>query len=119
MATAKDFVDQVDKIVGVAGCLLVRDDGLILGQTLGNVENYSALMQISSGLANDIMTNVGFSHCHYLSFNRVNEQNFYVFPIDRYLLGIIRQADCSAADILERVFYLIGKVSTNGASSVV
>lgn len=119
MATAKDFVDQVHKINGVAGCLLVRDDGLVIDQTLGDVENYSALLQISSGLADDIMTNVGFSHCHYFSFNRINNQTFYMFPIDKYLLGILQQADCSVSDMLEQVSYLIGKVSTSRATPVV
>lgn len=118
MATAKDFVGQVNKINGVAGCLLVRDDGLVIDQTLADVENYSALLQISSGLADDIMTTVGFSHCHYLSFNRLNNQTFYMFPIDKYLLGILQQADCSVSDMLERVSYLIGKVSTKSANSV-
>ncbi len=119
MATAKDFVGRVNKIVGVAGCLLVRDDGLLISQTLEDVENYSALLQMGSGLAHDIMINVGFSHCHYISFNRANNQTFYIFPIDKYLLGVIQQADCSVSDMLEGVAYLIGKVSTNKASSVV
>jgi len=110
MATAKDFVERINRIAGVAGCLLVRNDGQVIID--------SALLQISSGLARDIMTNVGFSHCHYISFNRVNNQTFYIFPIEKYLLGITQQADCSVADMLDQVSRLVGKVSTNGAKTV-
>ena len=49
MATAKDFVGRVNQIAGVAGCLLIRSDGLVVDQTLDDVEGYSSLLQISSG----------------------------------------------------------------------
>ena len=117
MATAKDFVDRINQIDGVAGCLLIKDDGVQYGQTLDDPEAYSALMQISSGLSADIMDKIGFSYCHHLSFNRINNQNFYVFPIDNYLLGIVQQADCSVTAMLEIVYQLIGRVSTSGAKT--
>ncbi len=118
MATAKDFVGRISQIAGVAGCLLVRDDGLVLDQTVDDIKGYSDLLQTSSGLASDIMVSVGFSHCHYISFNRVNNQTFYIFPIDKYLLGVVQQADCSVAAMLERVSQLIGRVSTDGVKTV-
>ncbi|MDA3904078.1 MAG: roadblock/LC7 domain-containing protein [Desulfuromusa sp.] len=119
MATAKDFVGRINQIDGVAGCLLVKDDGLVLGQTLDDPEEvYSTLMQISSGLSENIMSSIGFSYCQYLSFNRVNLQNFYVFPIDKYWLGIVQQENCSVAFMLERVSQLIGRVSTGGPGPV-
>ena len=118
MATAKDFVDRINRIAGVAGCLLVRNDGQVIGQTVADNEVDSALLQISSGLARDIMTNVGFSHCHYISFNRVNNQTFYIFPVEKYLLGVTQRADCSVADMLEQVSRLVGRVYTKGAKTV-
>ena len=118
MATAKEFVDRINQIDGVAGCLLVRNDGTALGQTLDDQEVYSTLLQISSRLFGEIMNNVGFSHCRYLCFNRLNMQHFYVLPIEKYLLGVVQQADCSVATMLERVYQLIGRVSTSGAVTV-
>ena len=118
MATAKEFVDRIHQIDGVAGCLLVKNDGVLLGQTTEDQEVYSTLLQISSGLSGEIMNNVGFSHCRYLCFNRLNMQHFYVFHIDKYLLGVVQQADCSVASMLERVYQLIGRVSTGGAVTV-
>jgi len=119
MATEKDFVERINRIDGIAGCLLMKNDGALLAQTMEDSEVYSPLLQISSGLSNDIMSSAGFSYCRYLSFNRSNEQTFHIFPIEKYLLGVIQQTDCSVNDMLEEVFYLIGKVSTNGASVAV
>jgi len=118
MATAVDFVERVNQIDGVAGCLLVNSDGTLLGKTLDNPEVYSTLLQVTSGLSGEIMSNVGFSYCRYISFNRFNMQNFYVFPIDKFLLGVVQQADCSVSAMLERVYQLIGKVSTSEAGNI-
>ncbi len=115
MATATDFIGRINQIEGVAGCLLINSDGAVLGQAVDDPEVYAALMKISSDLSRDIMTNIGFSYCRHLSFHRRNMENFYVFPIDKYLLGIVQQADCSVKFMLERVDQLLSKVSTGGS----
>ena len=112
MATAKDFVARISQVDGVAGCLLTRDDGLLLGQTLEDPEVYSTLMQISGGQAYDIMNKIGFSYCRHLSFSRASNRHFYVFPIGKYLLGIVQRTDCYVPDMLEAVYRLISRVST-------
>ncbi|SEA00293.1 hypothetical protein SAMN05660420_01029 [Desulfuromusa kysingii] len=117
MATAVDFVERINQIEGVSGCVLVKDDGTLLGNTLGDTEDYSGLLQVTSGLSADIMNNVGFSYCRYICFNRDNMQNFYVFPIANYLLGIVQQTDCSVARMLDKVYHLVSRVSTGGAGS--
>ncbi len=118
MATAEDFIGRIDQIDGVAGCLLIKKDGAVLGQTVDDPEVYSALMQMGSQSSDAIMANTGCSYCRYLSFNRTNLKNFYVFPIDKYLLGVVQQADCSVAFMLDKVSHLIGKVSTGGTAKV-
>ncbi len=117
MATAKDFVERINKIAGVAGCLLIKEDGSILDQTFDDVEVYSTLLQVSSGLSDDITTNAGFSRCEYISFHRRNNPTFHIFPIDQYLLGIIQEEECSVDEMLEQVFYYIDKVSTPGTAA--
>ena len=116
MATAKDFVGRINQIDGVAGCLLIKNDGVLLAQTLDDTEVYSALLQISTSLSADIMEKIGFSYCRYISFNRTNNQNFYVFPIDNYLLGIVQKEDCSVAAMLEAVYRFIARVATGSAT---
>ena len=117
MATAKDFVARINKIAGVAGCLLIKDDGTMLDQTFDDVDIYSTLQQVSSSLSAEIATHGGFSSCRTISFHRLNNQTFHVFPIDKYLLGIIQQEECCVDDMLEQVFYLIDKVSTPGEAA--
>jgi hypothetical protein len=118
MASAIDFVERINQIDGVAGCLLVKSDGVLLGKTLDDSEVFSTLLQVTSGLSDEIMSNVGFSYCRYICFSRLNMQNFYVFPIDTYLLGVVQQADCSISVMLERIYQLIGRVSTSGGESI-
>lgn len=116
MATAKEFIAYVDKVDGVDGCLLVRADGVLLGQTIEDPEIYSTLLVISGGRAAEVMESAGFSYCRHLTFNRADERNFYVFPIDKYLLGIVQHTDCYVPDMLDAVYRLISRVSTNKSS---
>lgn len=117
MATAKEFINRVSAIDGVAGCLLVRSDGVLLGQTVDDPEAYSALLVIGNGLSCDIMDKTGFSYCRHLCFSRSDKRNFYLFPIDKYLLGVVQQGDCYVPDMLESVYRLIGRVSAGGDRS--
>lgn len=116
MATAREFIAHVDKVDGVAGCLLVRKDGVLLGQTIDDPEIYSTLLVISGGRASEVMDSAGFSFCRHLSFSRVNKRHFYVFPIDKFLLGVAQRSDCYVPDMLESVYRLIGRVSTSQAA---
>ncbi|MCK5912534.1 MAG: roadblock/LC7 domain-containing protein [Desulfuromusa sp.] len=117
MATAKDFVGRINQIDGVAGCLLIKNDGVLFGQTVDDAEVYSALLQISNSLSADIMEKIGFSYCRHISFSRTNNQNFYVFPIDNYLLGIVQKSDCSVAPMLETVYRFINRVATGRSTT--
>jgi hypothetical protein len=118
MATAGEFVTQINKIDGVSGCLLVRNDGVLLGQTIDDPEIYSTLLLISGGLSREIMENTGFSYCRHLSFSRSRKRNFYVFPIDKYLLGVVQRTDSYVPDMLEAVYRLIGRVSTDNSADL-
>lgn len=112
MATAKEFVVRISKIDGVAGCLLVRNDGVLIGQILDDPEVYSTLMMISGSLGREVMDKAGFSYCRHISFGRRGKRHFYVFPIDKYLLGVEQHTDCDVPDMLEAVSRLLSRVST-------
>lgn len=115
MATAKEFIARIDKIDGVGGCLLVRNDGVLLGQTIDDPEVYSTLLVISGSLSQAIMEKTGFSYCRHLNFSLTSKQNFYVFPIDKYLLGVVQRTDSYVPDMLEAVYRLIGRVTTGNS----
>ena len=117
MATAKEFVARINKIDGVAGCLLVRSDGALLDQTIEDPEVYSTLLVISGSLSREIMEKTGFSYCRHLSFNLSSKRSFYVFPIDKYLLGVVQRTDSYLPDMLEAIYRLIGRVSTGNPTA--
>jgi len=112
MATAKDFITHVDRIHGVSGSLLVRADGALLGQSLEDPELYSTLLGVSGATLAGVKGSVDFGCCRQLSFNRENQQGFHVFPIGRYLLGVLQSADCREPEMFAAVQRLIGRVST-------
>lgn len=117
MATAKEFVARIAAIDGVAGCLLAREDGEILGGNLEDADHYAALMILGGTSACGIMDKVGFSHCGHVSFNRKGRQHFTLFPIGKYYLGVLQSPDCFVPDMLQGVMRLIGRVTTGSPSA--
>lgn len=112
MATEQDFIQRIDRIDGVNGCLLLRDDGRLLGQTLTDSEKYVNLLVVAAQLSHDIKEHAGFSCCRYLCFHRADERHFYIFMIDRFLLGVLLDADCQIPNMVAAVLRLISRVST-------
>lgn len=86
MATAKDFVVRVDQVEGVDGCLLVKKDGRLLGQTLDDYKTYAALMATAAEQAYSLMDKIGFSYCRHLCFNCCDNRHFLFIP-DRQLFA--------------------------------
>ncbi|HMB16510.1 MAG TPA: roadblock/LC7 domain-containing protein [Pelovirga sp.] len=115
MATAKDFVVRISKVSGVSGCLLIKRDGTLVGRAIEDPENYTILMQISDSLAHDIQGNIGANNCRSVSFGCQGDGNFYVFPIDNYLLGVLAQAGTDHIVMLDEVYRLIGRVTTGSS----
>lgn len=115
MATAKDFVTRISKVAGVSGCLLIKRDGTLVGRAIEDPENYTTLMQISGSLATGIQENIGASNCRSVNFGCQGEGNFYVFPIDNYLLGVVAQTGTDHIPMIDEVYRLIGRVTTGNS----
>jgi hypothetical protein len=110
MANENQFLKRICRINGVAGCLLIRRDGVLLGHAIDAPDDYSELLQVGGTLGSELMKNSGFSYFRHLSFSRENQRNFHVFPIDKFLLGIEQRAECEVADMFEAVYLLINRV---------
>ncbi len=113
MATIKDFLTRIKNIEGVAGCLLIKSDGSLLGHTINNHENLPSLMVICSNYARDIMAKTGFAHCRSISFNRQNGHNFHMFLFQQYYLGVIQTQDCPLKDMLTKINHLLNLVKSD------
>lgn len=117
MATAKEFVARITEVEGVDGCVLVREDGEILGGTLEDPDLYTSLMILGGTSACGIMDKVGFSYCRHVSFNRNGKQHFNLFPIGKFYLGVLQASDCFAPDMLQAVLRLVGRVTTGSSAA--
>lgn len=113
MGTTKDFIASIIRIDGVSDCFLIRNDGIPFAHASKNLKKYSSLMVAGGEFISEIMKISSFGNCRYLSFNRGNNLHFYVFHIDKYLLGVEQCADCYIPDMLKAIFNLIGRVSTS------
>lgn len=113
MATAEDFVNRISQVDGIDGCLLVKQDGLVLGKTFSDAEMYAELMIDAGPKAIAVMESLGFSYCRHLCFNCGDNRHFYLFPINKYLLGVVQRADCDISQMLDQVYRLISRVSSS------
>jgi len=110
MATIKEFLNRVKSIEGVAGCLLIKNDGSLLGHIINDHEKLPPLLVICNNYARDLMTKTGFAHCQSVSLNRQSGQNFHMFFFQQYYLGVMQTPDCPLKDMLTKINHLLSLV---------
>jgi hypothetical protein len=115
MATIKDFLTRIKSIEGVAGCLLIKSDGSLLGHIMNDHEKLPPLLVICSNYARDLMAKTGFAHCQSISFNRQSGHNFHVFLFQQYYLGVVQTQDCPLKDMLAKINHLLSLVKSDGS----
>jgi len=114
MATVKEFLIRINQIEGVDGCLLIKDDGSPLGHMIDDAKKLSSLLTIGGKYARDIMDKAGFTYCRHLTFDRENGEKFYLFPVDKFYLGLMQTPDCPEEEMIKKVNYLLSLVKTSG-----
>jgi len=117
MATIKDFLTRIKRIEGVAGCLLTKKDGSLLGHIINDHEKLPPLLVICNNYARDIMEKTGFAHCQSISFNRQNDQNFHMFFFQQYYLGVIQTPDCQLKEMRAKINHLLSLVKSDSKDS--
>ncbi len=117
MATIKDFLTRIKNIEGVAGCLLIKSDGSLLGHMINDPDKLPPLLIICSNYARDLMEKTGFTHCQSISFNRLGGHNFHMFLFQQYYLGIIQTRDCPQKSMLAKVNHLLSLVKGGDSKS--
>lgn len=115
MATIHDFLARINKIEGVAGCLLVKDDGHVLAHLVDGPGDYSSLIAICSKHALTIMETSGFSFFRSLSFAQGKGQGFHIFPLQQYYLGVIQQPDYPVEKVITHVNHLLSHVKAGSS----
>lgn len=111
MATAKDFIDRLGRINNVAGCLLVKQDGTLISTTVNDPERYVRMMVTCRDLVLEASGDVSVGSCCCLGFHGSGESNFYIFPINTYVLGVFARSAGESAKLLSEIRYLISRVT--------
>lgn len=106
------------KIDGVKNFILVRQDGHLI---IHNVEDPDKLTDITvlSGLGADaVKAHGGFTFFKYLMVSRANKENYFIFQIEKYFLGIIQKTDAFGPDLAEKVLRFLQAITRKKAEAL-
>jgi len=107
MATIEDIVNGIQKIQGLDGYVIVKQDGQVLSHNVANVEPLSALIVMGGLNGNVVKTDVGASLFKYLVVTRKTNEKLLVFPIGNCWLGLLQRQDAYTPDIVNKVQSMI------------
>lgn len=113
MASAKDFINRIKTVEGVAGCLLVRDDGTMLARTHRFPDEYSTLLILSTQYAENIQGAAGFSYLRFLSFYREGGNHYHIFKFQKFYLGVAQARECDQVKMLNRLDQILGAIKND------
>ena len=106
MATLSDFA-KIAGIKGVENYMLVKNDGTIASHNTEHPESL-AKMVLDCGLNCDKIEKARFT-C--FVFSRGTRENYFIFPVGNYYLGLQQQADIDAALIVNTIIEFIRGLS--------
>jgi predicted regulator of Ras-like GTPase activity (Roadblock/LC7/MglB family) len=107
MASAKEFGESIAAIEGIRSYLLVRKDGFLISHNVPNPKELATTVVISGLGAEAVKSSLGGSYFRYLEFVRDNKENLLVFPIEKYFLGIVQEAEAFGPELAEQVIRYI------------
>ncbi len=110
MAAINKLLTRIKAIEGVDGCILVKADGHVLGHLVDNPDIYSSLVAISDKYAKDIMEQSGFTFLRSLSFGRVGNHGFHMFPVNNYYVGVVQGPGYPQDQMIKQVNHLLSFV---------
>ncbi len=113
MASAKDFINRIKMVEGVAGCLLIRADGTILARTHKFPDEYSTLLILSMQYAEEIQSGAGASFIRFISFFRGGGNHYHVFRFQKFYLGVAQAQKCDQVKMLARLEHMLAKVKSD------
>lgn len=107
MASAKEFGERIAAIEGIRSYVVVRKDGFLIAHNVANPEELATTVVINGLGAEAVKNSLGGSYFRYLEFARNNKENLLVFPIEKYFLGIVQEAEAYGPELAEQVIQYI------------
>ena len=103
----EELVNGIQKIQGLDGYVIVKQDGQVLSHNVANVEPLSALIVMCGLNGNIIKSDVGASLFKYLVVARKTNERLLVFPMGTFWLGLLQRQEAYTPDIVNKVQAMI------------
>lgn len=110
MSGMEQFSQHIVQIKGVDNFMVFRHDGHILTHNLGQPEKLTSLTAICGIGAQTIQKTMGFSPFRYMVFTREHNQNFVVFTLDKFYVGIVVKLGSNLFELIEDVAKFLFKI---------
>nr|NJM01272.1 roadblock/LC7 domain-containing protein [Desulfobacula sp.] len=91
------------KVPGVDQYLLADRDAKILSQRIAEPEKMARIVSFCGLRASAI----GKTNFRYLAVSRETRDHFFIFPVGKYYLGVIKQKDISNAVLVENILQFL------------
>lgn len=102
MATIDEF-RRVAEIEGVKSFILVRDDGEIAARNMDEAESIAAMV-LRCGRNPE---RIGTARYRYQVFGRKGGEDFFIFPVGNYYLGVIKEREIDSGLLVDGVLYFV------------
>jgi len=107
MAKVQAFINDLGRLPGVSGYLLIGENGRPLGETRADGEQIGAMLQVVLLASGRIREILGLARLKHLSIGDQEGGRLLVFPLGRFLLGVEQAADRPGPDLAREILDLI------------
>lgn len=91
------------KVPGVDQYILVDRDGKIFSQAMTEPRKMAEFVSFCGLNAQAI----GKTHFRYLAFSREHQGHFFIFPVGKYYLGVIKQKNINYAVLVDNILQFL------------
>jgi hypothetical protein len=116
MTRISDFA-KVSSIDGVKGYYLVKYNGSIVSYQGDNADTICPCIAFSGLNCDAISSILGFSKFNHMTFSRKCQENIIIFSLGNHFLAVIKKANASAPDLIQRVSEFIKQIGNIGQSN--
>ena len=102
MATRKDFM-KISTLTGVEGYILVDSQAKIAVQ---DIKDPQTMARITFSCGQNCFA-IGRTQFKYLFFSRKNQKDFFIFPLGKYYLGVVKQGHADNSILVDTILKFI------------
>lgn len=112
MATIKEFA-EIAEISGVKNYILVKNNGSIAARQIEEPDRIARVV-LRCGKNSDA---IGVPRFRYLMLARNNRENFIIFPVGNYYLGVIKEKNIDSMALVNSVLEFIDNLPGKRSSA--